>query len=203
MINFIIRIQLSRAGKQVPVQCTGDTVCLFRSIQSLRPDRTVSSTFHLSHFTDFAIPYPFANQIRTFIGCPLITHLSDNTGRSSQLSQQTGLINRVSQRFLTEYVLAHCHRISSNNSMSMVGSSNNYPIDRFTHFIVHLPIVPIFLCFRKFVEHTFCISPVHIAKSHNVFSALHLINIGMSHAANTHGCKIQFITGSHMTVTHS
>ena len=74
--------------------------------------------------------------------------------------------------------------------MRMIGSSNNYPINGFTHFLIHLTVIPVFLCFRKFIEYPFCIFPVHITKSHNVFRTLYFIDIGMPHATNTYGCNI-------------
>ena len=203
MINVVVRVQFGRSGEKIPVQCVGDAVRLFGCIQSLRPDRTVGGAFHFGYFADFSIPYPFANQVGTFARCSLITHLSNYSGRGGQLGQQTGFVNGVSQRFLAVYVLAHCHGVCRDDGMSMVGGSNDYAVNGFAHFIVHLAIIPVFLRIREFIEYAFGIFPVYVTKGYDVFGALHVVDVGMAHTADTYGCEVQFVGWGNVSVAHT
>ena len=200
MIDFVIWIHLGRTGKQIPVQGFGNAVFLFGNIQSLRPDGTVGSTFHLRHVTDFAVPYPLAYQVGTLVRRTLVTHLGNYSRRSGQAGKQTGLIYGVRQRFLAIYMFAHRHGISSNDGMCMVGSSDDNGIDVLTHLIVHLTIVPILLRIGKLIEHTFRVAPVYVTKRHDIFRSLHMVDVGVSHTADTYGGNVQTVTGRHVSV---
>ena len=75
MVDLVIRIQFSRTCEEIPVQCRRNLISLFRSVQTLRPDRTVGSAIYACYFTNLTIPDPFANEV--CIGCrrTLVTHL--------------------------------------------------------------------------------------------------------------------------------
>ena len=203
MINLVVRTNGSRSCKQIPVQCRRDLVSLFRSIQTLRPDRTVGCTFHFRYFTDFTVPDPFANQIS--VGCrrTLVTHLSGYIIFLSQIGQQTGFVNRVSQRLLCIHVFAHCHGVGRDDSVSMVGSSNQYGVDGFTHFVIHLAVIPVLFSLRMTFEYRFSIFPVDIAKRYDIFCFLHILKVGITHTADTDSSNVQLIGWSCVSVRFS
>ena len=78
---------------------------------------------------------------------PLVTHLGNNTGLLCQIPQKTGLINRLSHRLLYKYMLTGFHRISGNNRMGVVRSTDQYRIDLFL-LVDHFPEIGILLRFR-------------------------------------------------------
>ena len=203
MINLVVRTNLCRTSKQIPVQSRRNLIRLFRSVQALWPDRTVCSTFYFCHFTDFTVPDPFANQVCVCSGRTLVTHLSGYVIFFCQVGQQTRFVNRVSQRFLSIYVFAHCHCISSDDGVSMVGCCNQYGVDGFAHFVIHLTIIPILFSLRMTIEYRFCIFPVDIAKCYDIFCFFHVLQVGITHTADTDGCNVQLVGWSSVSVRFS
>ena len=201
MIDVVERSEFTRSCKQIPIQRRRYFIDFRRGIQTLRPNRTVGSAIHAFHLTDLAVPDPFADLIDTFARCPLITHLARDLIFLSQLRKQTRFVNRVSQRFLYVNVFAQRNGIGRNNRVRVVGRSHDHSVDRFAHFVVHLPIVPILLGFGMRIEYFFGILPVHIAKSDDVFSRRHLLDVGISHSADTHGGNIQLIRRGGIAMT--
>src|SRR5699024_9409085 len=139
-------------------------------------------------------------QVGTLVRRTLVTHLGNYSRRSGQAGKQTGLIYGVRQRFLAIYMFAHRHGISSNDGMCMVGSSDDNGIDVLTHLIVHLTIVPILPRIGKLIEHTFRVAPVYVTKRHDIFRSLHMVDVGVSHTADTYGSNVQTVTGRHVSV---
>ena len=52
---------------------------------------------------------------------------------------------------------------------------------------------PVFLSFGELVEYAFGIFPVHITEGYDVFGALHIVDVGVSHTSDTYGCEVQFV----------
>ena len=90
-------------------------------------------------------------------------------------------------------MFAHCHGVCRDNGVSMVGSGNDDTVNGFAHFVVHLAVVPVFLSFGELVEYAFGIFPVHITEGYDVFGALHIVDVGVSHTSDTYGCEVQFV----------
>ena len=154
MISHIERSHLCRTDEQIPIHSLRNLIHLLRSVQALRPNGTVRCAIYASHLTDLTIPDPLSHQVSTLVRRTLVTHLSDNLRMSlSQLRQQTSLIDRVSQRFLCVNVLAQCHRISGDDSVCMVSCSDQHSVDRATHLIEHLAIIPVLLRLRMTIEY--------------------------------------------------
>ena len=130
MISLVERSHLSRTCKQIPVQSRRNLVSLLRSIQTLRPDRTVGCAINASYLTDLTILDPLRYQVSSLSRRTLVTHLSNNVRISlSQLRQQTSLVDRVSQRLLRINVLAQSHGVSRDDGVCMVSRSYQNSVD--------------------------------------------------------------------------
>ena len=169
-IDRIVRTHRSRADEGIPVQCRRYSRSFCRTFQALRPNRTVSESFYLSHFTDNTVPNPVTNLTHTFLRCTLVTHLGSHFMLGSQLGEQTRFVYRVSQRLFAIHVLTCCDSFCTDNGVSMVGSGTNHSVALVKHFSEHHLVVIVSLGIRIAFEHRCCIFPVHVAQTDDVFS---------------------------------
>ena len=114
---------------------------------TLAPHRTVCPQMNFPYVSDHATLDPFDRLHSSFNIMPLVTHLGNNTGLLCQIPQKASLINRLSHRLLYKYMLTSFHRISGNNRMGVVRSTDQYRIDLFL-LVDHFPEIGILFRFR-------------------------------------------------------
>ena len=196
MIYLIERTHLRRAGKQVPVEGLRNTADGLRRVQALWPDRTVGGTLHLGHLTYLTVPNPLAHQVGAFGRRALVAHLGSHLVFISQLGEQTGLIHRMCHRLLGIYMLAHSHRVGSDDGVGMVGCRAKHGIKGAAHLVKHLAVVPILLGVGEASHHILGVLPIYIAQSHDVVGLLHVLDVAVAHTADTYSGNVQFVRRS-------
>ena len=97
-------------------------------------------------------------------------------------------------------MLACHHGLSSNNGMSVVGSSNHNSIGRLQHLVVHLTIITIPLGIGVLLEDVLGILPVAVTEANDVICLCHFGKVSSTASANTDTEDVQFVTGSFVSV---
>ena len=155
---------------------------------------------YLGYVTNGSATNPLYSLISTLDVVSLVTHLSSHTVLLSQLLQQASFVDRVGKWFLNIYVLAHGDGFGSDDSMGVVGSSYHHSIDAVAHLAIHLAIVLELFSVWVSVHDRFCITPVNIGNSYDVFCFHTSQNAGTT-ATYTNCCNIQFVGRSCVSMT--
>ena len=124
--------EVSRAQPQIIIQILWNSLTLRTLVITLTPYRTIGPHVNLSYIANGTTANPLYSLISTFNVVTLVTHLSNNTCLLCQITQITNLLNSLCHRFLYEHSLALQHSISSDNSVGMVWSTDQYTIDFLT-----------------------------------------------------------------------
>ena len=99
----------------------------------------------------------------------------------------------MSQWFLRVNVFTQRHCVCCDDGVRMVSCSDDYRVYRAVHLVIHLAIVIIFLRVRETIEYGFRVFPVYVTKSDDILCFFYVLNIGVTHAANTDIRNIQFV----------
>ena len=201
-VNMIERTHGSRSDKQIPLQGRRDRICFGRTIQTLRPYGSVGKSFNARNFSDLAVINPIDHLTNAGSRRTLIAHLRGHFVFLRQLGQKTRFIHTMSQWLLHIHVFSHRYSICCYECMGVIGCGNNNGIDAFPHFVVHLTVIVVFLCFWKIFKNTVAIFPVNIGQSNNILT-LQIFKVGKTHTSYAHPCNIQFIARCGMPKTFS
>ena len=118
-----------------------------RDGRRLRPDRSVGpNVYSLTGpiAPDWITSTPF---LRPSDAVPLIPHLGGDIVLPSCLAHTAGLVDGMSQRFLTVDVFAQAHSHQTSGSMGVIGRADGDRINFRMHFFKHFAEIFVFFCF--------------------------------------------------------
>src|SRR5256886_15759704 len=109
-INMIEWAFRRRAEPQVPIQSGGHRILLLRALDALQPEGAARPVLYLLDRADHAGPDPLTEQARVFGSLVGDGDLRGDSGLLRHFRHAPRFVDRVSQRFLPENLLALLHR---------------------------------------------------------------------------------------------
>ena len=113
------------AEPQVPIQSRRHGILLLRALDALQPKRAARPVLYLPHRADHARPDPLTEQARVFGSLVGDGDLRGDSGLLRHFRHAPRFVDRVSQRFLTENVLALLHRGNGSHCVEIIGRADD------------------------------------------------------------------------------
>ena len=123
----------------------------------------------------------------------LVAHLCRHAVLPGHERHPPRFLNGVRERLLHVDVLAHFHRHDGGRRMDVVRRRDGERVN-LGHVLEHVPVIPVPLGVRKFLERILAPVPVRVAQRDNVFGlARH--DVRKSFAAGADGGHIELLVG--------
>ena len=153
------------------------------------------------HLADGPVADPLDQQAARLEGVALVAHLRDDLVFLGGLGHRAAFGDRVGQRLLAVDVLAVLHGGDRGHGVVMVGRGDHDGVDLFGHLVEHLAEVAELLRLGMVVERAddAIITPVGVAKGHDIVAARHGADVAPAHRADADAGDIQLLTGRVLT----